>query len=84
MLSPICLLSDGCDVRGVGIFHADVEEAQKIMDENPGVQAGIFVSQMHACRSFPGDSLPLEEDMAELSTVVLCAGLPSNLLPVIS
>jgi hypothetical protein len=36
-------------------------EVKKIMDEDPGVQAGVFVYEIHATRSFPGDSLPKKE-----------------------
>jgi hypothetical protein len=57
-LSIVCPISDGSDVTGVGIFNADVEEVKKIMDEDPGVKAGIIVYEIHASRSFPGDSLP--------------------------
>ncbi len=32
---------------------------QAIMDEDSGVKAGIFVYEIHASRSFPGDSLPV-------------------------
>jgi hypothetical protein len=28
------------------------------MDEDPAVKAGVFVYEVHPCRSFPGDSLP--------------------------
>lgn len=45
-------------VNGVGIFNAGVEETRKIMEGDPGVQAGIFVYELYPCRSFPGDSLP--------------------------
>lgn len=58
LLSIVCPISDGSDVSGIGIFNAGVEEVKKIMDEDPGVKAGIFVYEIHACRSFPGDSLP--------------------------
>ncbi len=58
VLSIICPISDGSNVNGIGIFNADVEEVKKIMDEDPGVKAGVFVYEIHACRSFPGDSLP--------------------------
>src|SRR5436190_24388279 len=60
LLSIVCPISDGSDVRGIGIFNADVQAVQKIMDEDPGVKAGIFVYEIHACRSFPGDSLQKE------------------------
>lgn len=58
VLSIVCPISDGSNVSGVGIFNATVEEVKKIMDEDPGVKAGVFVYEIHACRSFPGDSLP--------------------------
>ena len=58
VLSIICPVNDGSDVSGVGIFNATVEEVRRIMDEDPGVQAGVFVYELHPCRSFPGDGLP--------------------------
>ena len=60
VLSIVCAVSDGSNVSGVGIFNATVDEVKKIMDEDPGVKAGIFVYEMHAGRSFPGDSLPAQ------------------------
>ncbi len=58
VLSIVCPVSDGSDVSGVGIFNASVEDVKKIMDEDPGVKAGVFIYEIHATRSFPGDSLP--------------------------
>jgi len=58
LLSIVCPISDGSDVSGIGIFNATVEETQKIMDDDPGVKAGVFVYEVHPCRSFPGSSLP--------------------------
>ncbi|HEX2623547.1 MAG TPA: hypothetical protein VHL11_25475 [Phototrophicaceae bacterium] len=58
LLSIVCPVNDGSEVSGVGIFNADVEETKQIMDEDPGVKAGVFVYEIHPCRSFPGDSLP--------------------------
>ena len=58
VLSIVCPVADGSDVSGIDIFNAPVEEVKKIMDEDPGVIAGVFVYEIHACRSFPGDSLP--------------------------
>ncbi len=57
ILSIVCPVVDGSDVRGVGIFNADIEEVKKIMDEDPGVKTGYFIYELHPCRSFPGDSL---------------------------
>src|SRR6266516_7228380 len=58
VLSIVCPISDESNVTGVGIFNANAEEVKKIMDEDPGVKAGVFVYEIHACRSFPGDCLP--------------------------
>jgi hypothetical protein len=58
VLAIVCPVGDGSDVCGLYIFNAPVEEVQKIMDEDPGVKAGVFVYEIHACRSFPGDCLP--------------------------
>ena len=58
LLSIVCPVRDDSDVNGVGIFNASVEETKKIMDDDPGVKAGVFVYEIHASRSFPGDSLP--------------------------
>src|SRR5258707_14221026 len=58
VLSIVCPISDGSNVMGVGIFNAPVEEVKKIRDEDPVVQPAVIVYEMHACRSFPGASLP--------------------------
>lgn len=60
VLAIVCPVADGTDVSGVGIFDAPVAEVRKIMDEDPGVKAGIFVYETHVCRSFPGSSLAEE------------------------
>lgn len=58
VLSIVCPISDGSNISGVGIFNADVEEVKKIMEEDPAVKAGVLIYEIHACRSFPGSSLP--------------------------
>ena len=60
LLPIVCPVSDGSDVSGIGIFNAPIEAVKKIMDEDPGVKAGIFVYELHPCRSFPGASLPAD------------------------
>jgi hypothetical protein len=54
----LCPVTDDSEVAGIGIFNAGVEETRAILEEDPGVQAGVFVYEVHPCRSFPGDSLP--------------------------
>jgi hypothetical protein len=58
VLSIVCPVIDGGDVKGIGIFNASLEETKRIMDDDPGVRAGIFLFETHPCRSFPGDALP--------------------------
>jgi hypothetical protein len=55
----VCAIRDGSDVSGVGVFNASAEEVKQIMDEDRGVRAGVFVYEVHACRSIPKDSLPI-------------------------
>jgi hypothetical protein len=57
-LSIVCPIIAETGISGVGIFNASAEETKNIMDSDPAVQAGIFVYEIHPCRSFPGDSLP--------------------------
>ena len=58
VLPIVCPVSDDSDVSGIGIFNASVEETRKIMDEDHGVQAGVFVYDIHPCRICPGSRLP--------------------------
>jgi hypothetical protein len=60
VLPIVCPVNDGSDVSGLGIFNATLEEVKKIMDDDPGVKAGVFVYEVHTCRGFPGSSLPGE------------------------
>jgi hypothetical protein len=55
----VCPINDGSPTHGVGIMDVTIDEARRLMDEDPGVKAGIFVYEVHPCRSFPGDRLPL-------------------------
>jgi hypothetical protein len=58
VLAVVLPVTDGSDVCGVGVFAATVEETTEIMDDDPGVVAGVFTYEAHPCRGFPGDSLP--------------------------
>jgi len=58
LMPVVCPVNDGGDVAGVGVFITSLEETRKIMDEDPGVKAGIFVYEVHVCRGFPGSCLP--------------------------
>lgn len=56
-LCIVCPVLDDSDLRGVGIFTADVDQVRRIMDGDPGVAAGLFTYEVHPSRSFPGDRL---------------------------
>ena len=56
-LCIVCPVSDNGEVSGLGIFSTDPAETKRIMDDDPAVRAGIFTYEIHAARSFPGDSL---------------------------
>jgi hypothetical protein len=56
---PVVLpVADGSDVCGVVVFAATVEDTTAVMNDDPGVAAGVFTFEVHPCRGFPGDSLP--------------------------
>ncbi|MEW9531242.1 hypothetical protein [Microbispora sp. NPDC049125] len=58
VLAIVCPVVDDSGWSGVGIFDAPPEETAKIMDDDPGVKAGIFTYEVHPVRGFPGSSLP--------------------------
>ena len=57
VLSIVCPVRDGSEVSGIYIFNIGVEPARQIMDEDPGVKAGVFTYEVHECRGFPGQCL---------------------------
>ena len=57
VLQIVCPVADGSNVSGIGIFAATPDETARIMDGDRGVRAGLFTYEVHASRSFPGDSL---------------------------
>ena len=58
MLAVVLPVTDGSDVCGIGVFAATVDDTTAIMNDDPGVAAGVFTYEVHPCRGFPGDSLP--------------------------
>lgn len=58
LLSIVCPVTDDTALAGVAIFNASVDDVRRLMEEDPGVKAGIFSFEVHPIRSFPGDSLP--------------------------
>jgi hypothetical protein len=50
-------VSDDTELCGVAIFNTSVEQTRQLMDEDPGVRAGVFSYEVHPVRSFPADAL---------------------------
>lgn len=53
----VCPVNDTSGVAGIAILDTTMEEAKKIMDEDPAVLAGIFTYEVHPCRGFAGSAL---------------------------
>lgn len=58
LLAVVLPVADDSDIAGFGIFAADPDETRTIMDDDPGVLAGIFRYDLHPVRGFPGAALP--------------------------
>lgn len=58
LLAIVAPVVDDSERCGIGLFDATPEEVETIMAGDPGVQAGLFVYEVHPVRSFPGDALP--------------------------
>ena len=58
LLAVVCPVRDGGNVAGIGVFAAPLDDVDRLMRDDPAVKAGVLVYELHATRSFPGDSLP--------------------------
>jgi uncharacterized protein YndB with AHSA1/START domain len=58
-LLPVVLpVMDESSLAGIGVFAASAADTAAILDDDPGVRAGIFSYEMHPVRGFPGAALP--------------------------
>ena len=57
-LPIVCPATDESDWAGVAIFDASPEEVDRIMADDPGIQAGVFTYELHPVCGFPGSALP--------------------------
>ncbi len=57
-LPIVCPATDNGDWAGICIFNATPEEVDRIMQDDPGVKAGLFAYELHPVRGFPTSSLP--------------------------
>jgi uncharacterized protein YndB with AHSA1/START domain len=58
LLAVVLPVTDDTSLSGIGIFTASPEQTREIMDDDPGVRAGIFRYEIHPVRGFPGAALP--------------------------
>jgi len=58
LMPIVCPVTDRGAVAGICIFNVTHDEVKAIMEDDPGVKAGIFTYEIHDIRSFPGDCLP--------------------------
>ncbi|ORV08668.1 hypothetical protein [Mycobacterium celatum] len=58
MMAAAFTVLDGSEIWAVRVFTATVEDTTAIMNDDPGVVAGVFTFEVHPCRGFAGDSLP--------------------------
>jgi len=53
----VCAVDDDSDLCGVAVLDMELDEARRVIEGDPGVQAGIFTYELHTTRSFPGSAL---------------------------
>jgi uncharacterized protein YndB with AHSA1/START domain len=58
LLSVVLPVADDTEVAGYGVFNADLDTTRRLMDDDPGVRAGIFTAELHPVRGVPGACLP--------------------------
>jgi uncharacterized protein YndB with AHSA1/START domain len=58
LLAVVLPVADETELAGIGVFAATPEQTVEIMDDDPGVRAGIFFYEVHPVRGFPGSALP--------------------------
>lgn len=58
ILPIVVRVADDSEWAGFGIFNASPAETERILAEDPVIQAGIFTYELHPVKGFPGDCLP--------------------------
>jgi hypothetical protein len=64
LMPIVCPIGDGSGVTGIGVFDASLEDVERIMNGDPGVQAGVFTFDVHPSRCFPGSTVRAPESAA--------------------
>jgi len=58
VLAVVCPIIDDSEYAGIGVFNRTVEEARKIMDDDPAIKAKVLTYGVYSGKGFPGDMLP--------------------------
>jgi uncharacterized protein YndB with AHSA1/START domain len=58
LLTVVLPVIDDSAVAGYAVFTTDMETTRRVIDDDPGVRAGIFGYELHPVRGFPGATLP--------------------------
>ncbi|PRZ40936.1 hypothetical protein CLV47_113102 [Antricoccus suffuscus] len=53
----VCPVRDDTPLCGVGILDADLPTADRLLADDPGVQAGVFSYELHPVSGFAGSTL---------------------------
>ena len=57
LMRIVCPIGDDSGTTGICIFDADPDEVDQIMQQDPGVKAGLFTYEIHATQTFPQSTL---------------------------
>ncbi|MDP9116572.1 MAG: SRPBCC family protein [Actinomycetota bacterium] len=57
-LAIVLPVTDDSDLAGIGVFATTPDNVHTIMEDDPGVRAGIFSYDLYPVRGFPGAALP--------------------------
>jgi uncharacterized protein YndB with AHSA1/START domain len=64
VLAVVLPVGDDTSLAGIGVFAASAQETAEILNDDPGVRAGIFSYELHPVRGFPGATLPAPSALA--------------------
>lgn len=57
LMDIVLPVDDDTHLAGIAVFAATPEDTRAVMDDDPGVRAGIFTYRIHPVRGFPGSAL---------------------------
>jgi hypothetical protein len=58
VLAVSLVVLDDSELWGIRVLAGTVDDTVALMNDDPGVAAGVFTFEVHPCRGFAGQSLP--------------------------